>query len=113
MAVKLNVGDTRLQLKTQSDLTAHLRPLHGKHRMSATERRVPRLKAHHDTYDLKASVGIAINANYYTGATEVTPTQEEQVLLTRNLIVPDHIKVNPIPSNYGLITYNGSIITVS
>lgn len=113
MAVKLVVGDTRLQLNTQSVLTAHLRPLHGRHKLSATERRVPRLKARHDTYDLKASVGIPMNANYYTGATEVTPTQEEQVLLTKNLIVSEHIKVNPIPSNYGLITYNGSIITVS
>lgn len=41
-------------------------------------------------------------------------TQEEQILL------PDsqydglsQVTVNPIPSNYGLITWNGSILTVS
>lgn len=49
----------------------------------------------------------------YTGQTEVTPSQEEQVLQTAGLIVNQNIKVNPIPSNYGLITWNGSILTVS
>lgn len=49
----------------------------------------------------------------YTGATEVTPSQEEQILYTENKIVLENIKVNPIPSNYGLITWNGSELTVS
>ena len=49
----------------------------------------------------------------YTGPTEVTPSQEEQTLQTAGLIVNQNIIVNPIPSNYGLITWNGSILTVS
>ena len=49
----------------------------------------------------------------YTGPTEVTPTQETQTLYTEGTSMPSNIVVNPIPSNYGLITYNGSIITVS
>ena len=49
----------------------------------------------------------------YTGDYEVTPTAEEQVLNTRNLRMTDNITINPIPQNYGLITWNGSFLTVS
>lgn len=49
----------------------------------------------------------------YDGPTEVTPTQETQVLYTANKTVLSNITVNPIPSNYGLITWNGSTLTVS
>jgi len=49
----------------------------------------------------------------YSGIVEVTPSQDEVILATAGTIVRDNIKVNPIPSNYGLITYNGAYITVS
>lgn len=49
----------------------------------------------------------------YEGPTEVTPSQETQVLETEGKAVLVDITINPIPSNYGLITYNGSILTVS
>ncbi len=49
----------------------------------------------------------------YDGPTEVTPSQEAQVLATTNKRVLSDITVNPIPSNYGLVTYNGAIITIS
>ena len=49
----------------------------------------------------------------YTGATEVTPSQEEQILYTENKIVLENIKIKPIPSNYGLITWDGATLTVS
>lgn len=49
----------------------------------------------------------------YTGATEVTPTQYTQVLNTNGKMVITNITVNPIPSNYGLVTWNGSVLTVS
>lgn len=49
----------------------------------------------------------------YTGTYEVTPGDTEQVLETENLYMTDNIVINPIPSNYGLVTYNGSTITVS
>lgn len=49
----------------------------------------------------------------YEGETTVTPTEDQQTLATAGLVVPVDIVVNPIPSNYGLITFNGSIITVS
>ena len=50
---------------------------------------------------------------YYTGATEITPSQETQTLPTADTVVLENIVINPIPSNYGLITWNGSTLTVS
>ena len=49
----------------------------------------------------------------YTGQTEVTPSEETQTLQTANRTVLQNIIINPIPSNYGLITWNGSTLTVS
>ena len=49
----------------------------------------------------------------YTGAYSVTPSADTQTLLTDGLRMTDNITINPIPSNYGLITWNGSTITVS
>lgn len=49
----------------------------------------------------------------YTGPTSVTPSADQQVLQTEGLMLPENIIINPIPSNYGLITWNGSTLTVS
>ena len=49
----------------------------------------------------------------YTGEITVTPTQETQVLETADHSVLDNITINPIPHNYGLITWDGSVLTVS
>ena len=49
----------------------------------------------------------------YTGATTVTPTQAQQTLLTEDTTLRSNIIINPIPSNYGRITWNGSVLTVS
>ena len=49
----------------------------------------------------------------YTGETVITPSTTEQVLATAQKVVTRNIVINPIPSNYGLITWNGSTLTVS
>lgn len=49
----------------------------------------------------------------YTGVTTVTPTEEQQILFTNGKLVPSDITIEPIPTNYGKITYNGSTITVT
>lgn len=49
----------------------------------------------------------------YEGAYEVTPTQETQILETAGLVMNSNVTIEPIPSNYGLITWNGSVLTVS
>ena len=62
---------------------------------------------------LHGRTGIPIYPDAYTGSYEVTPSAQEQMLDTAGLMMTANITVNPIPSNYGLITYNGSVITVS
>lgn len=61
-------------------------------------------------------VGTAIetvSGQHYEGPTEVTPTEETQVLETQGLFMDQNITINPIPSNYGKITWDGSVLTVS
>lgn len=66
------------------------------------------------------SVGLDMNVGvyaqigeHYHGTYEVTPSAATQVLETDTLILDGNITINPIPSNYGLITWDGSTITVS
>lgn len=64
--------------------------------------------------DLDVSIGVyAQIGEHYHGSYEVTPSSEAQVLDTDTLILDGNITINPIPSNYGLITWDGSKITVS
>lgn len=54
-----------------------------------------------------------VERNPYTGEYSVTPSGDVQTLETNGLRMTDNITINPIPTNYGLITWNGSVITVS
>lgn len=49
----------------------------------------------------------------YEGAYTVTPSASAQVLQTAGLAMTADVTVEPIPSNYGLITVSGHVITVS
>lgn len=49
----------------------------------------------------------------YIGEYEATPTQSAQVFATAGKSMQRDFTVHPIPHNYGLITYDGSVITVS
>ena len=49
----------------------------------------------------------------YAGPLEVTPSAEAQTLETSMKTVTDNIVINPVPNNYGLITWDGSTLTVS
>ena len=54
-----------------------------------------------------------VDVDPYLGPYEVTPTQETQILPTSMLLATEDIVVNPIPQNYGLITWNGAVLRVS
>lgn len=54
-----------------------------------------------------------VDVQTYTGEYEVTPSSETQTLDTAGLRLTRSVTVNPIPQNYGLITWNGSFLTVS
>ena len=67
---------------------------------------------------VSASTGIPVARDFiertaYTGPTEFTPSSEAQTVSVKNFRMTDDITINPIPQNYGLITWNGSTITVS
>ena len=53
------------------------------------------------------------SVNKYSGPYEVTPSQQTQTLPTANKTLSQNVTVNPIPSNYGKITWDGRILTVS
>ena len=65
-----------------------------------------------ETYNL---VGLFDKATIvaYTGAYTVTPSTEVQILPTTYKTPTRNIVVEAIPSYYGLITYDGTVITVS
>lgn len=48
----------------------------------------------------------------YTGETDVTPSEETQTLQTANRIVLQNIVINPIPENYGRLSWTGNTLTV-
>ena len=54
-----------------------------------------------------------VNVPPYTGDYEVTPSSQTQTLSTNGKRMTSDVVVNPIPSNYGLISWNGAVLTVS
>lgn len=49
----------------------------------------------------------------YHGDYTVTPSRVQQTLPTAGMVLDRNVTVEPIPSNYGLITWDGSTLTVS
>lgn len=49
----------------------------------------------------------------FEGPYEWTPSEDTQTVPISGKTATQNIVISPIPSNYGLITYNGSVITVS
>jgi len=49
----------------------------------------------------------------YAGEYEFTPSSTPQTISTRDMVVHGDIVIDPIPNNYGLITWDGTTITVS
>ena len=49
----------------------------------------------------------------YEGEYEFTPGPEAQTIDLSDKVVHQNIVIDPIPSNYGLISWNGSTLTVS
>lgn len=69
-----------------------------------------------DIESVSLGLGVSVNTvagEHYDGETHFTPTREAQTVHTAGTIVDEDIIVEPIPQNYGLITWNGSSLTVS
>ena len=64
-------------------------------------------------YDIGITTGILPVTDIYGGPYEITPANAPQTLETTHLVMRENVVVNPVPSNYGLITWNGATLTVS
>ena len=62
--------------------------------------------------DVEEGRVIVIKASEYVGEYEVTPTSECQILNTTEKNMARDVIINPIPSNYGRIIWNGSELAV-
>lgn len=50
--------------------------------------------------------------DYYDGPYEFTPTQQEQTIPIQGKMATSNITINPIPPNYGRISWDGRRLTV-
>lgn len=64
-------------------------------------------------YDLGVDMNFILPRPVYSGGYIITPSDETQVLSTNGTILVEDVVINPIPQNYGLITWNGTSIVVS
>ena len=53
-----------------------------------------------------------ISTHPYQGPYEITPSEETQILETASRETLQNITINPIPSNYGRIAWDGTKIRV-
>lgn len=84
---------------------------------------MPRIVAHlnkgrtiHATLARGQTVGATVDKArepLYEGSYIVTPSRQRQVLPSGHHNLMEDIVIEPIPSNYGLITWDGSVLTVS
>lgn len=64
---------------------------------------------------LSAAAAIAGGKSYplYSGEYSFVPTTEEQTIETKGFALLENIVIAPIPSNYGLVSWNGLGIRIS
>lgn len=70
------------------------------------------VSARSPSYEVMVSSGV-LDGMPYEGSYEVVPSAEPQELPTSGLVMRGNVTVGAIPSNYGLVTWNGSVLTVS
>ena len=63
--------------------------------------------------EFSVDFGTSVETGDYDGPYTVTPSTQTQTLQTANKTLSHNVTVGAIPSNYGLITWNGSTLTVS
>ncbi len=68
-----------------------------------------------DEEEIIASIELpsASNVDPYTGPYEFTPDATQQIISIKGLKATEDIIIDPIPSNYGLITWDGMTLRVS
>lgn len=69
-----------------------------------------------NTYNVGMGVDFVVVSGlseHYVGEYEFTPTDTAQTVSIKDKVADEDIIINPIPSNYGKISWNGSVLTVS
>lgn len=56
---------------------------------------------------------VNVTADEYDGPYDATPSSAAQTFPTTGKLMTADFVVNPIPSNYGLVTWDGAVLTVS
>lgn len=65
-------------------------------------------------FDVDVDSAIVFDTHpFYEGSYTVNPGAENQTLQTAGKIMSENLTVRKIPRSYGLITWNGSFLTVS
>ena len=81
---------------------------------SSTNRFNATLRRTADRFDAAfRSVQVVVDVDDYTGPYAFTPSATTQIVPTSGLRMIDNVTINPVPSDYGHISWNGSVITVS
>lgn len=62
---------------------------------------------------MTSTLSIGYSSVPYSGEYTFTPSAERQVIDIAGKTAAQNLVIDPIPSNYGKITWNGSVITVS
>ena len=65
------------------------------------------------TLNMAVSAGYSAGEEPYTGEYVFTPGDEETVAQTKRKYLSEDIVIRKVPSNYGRIGWNGSVLTVS
>lgn len=66
-----------------------------------------------EAYEFSIGEVIHLGGEQYTGSYEWTPSRARQIIPISGKQASANIVINPIPNNYGLVTYNGSTITIT
>lgn len=65
------------------------------------------------SFSIDSDLAFIVEKELYEGNYFIIPSTQQQILATTDKYFNDNIVVDAIPSNYGLITWNGSVLTVS
>ena len=83
--------------------------------LSATDTTIPVMVGELSA-DIPVAIGVqvvVVGADNFDGEYEYTPSEEMQVIPIYGKRATQDITINPIPSNYGRIDWNGAVLTVS
>ena len=78
-------------------------------KLSESQQRIPvtfNKSEQHIKIGFQSYIGITTDADPYTGVYEATPTNSIQVFETATKMMGKNFIVNPIPKEYGLVTYD-------